>query len=60
VNREKGLNQPHHGPQFNFDEDSTPIGMEIFARAAMEYLNHLSRRDLAAPLSARVFGKAAR
>ena len=37
-NKEKGLDQPHHSPQFNFDEDAMPIGVEIFARAAMKYL----------------------
>jgi amidohydrolase len=37
-NEEKGLDQPHHSPQFNFDEDAMPIGVEIFARAAMKYL----------------------
>jgi amidohydrolase len=37
-NKEKGLNQPHHSPQFNFDEDAMPIGVEIFVRAAMKYL----------------------
>jgi amidohydrolase len=37
-NKEKGLDQPHHSPQFDFDEDAMPIGVEIFARAAMKYL----------------------
>lgn len=37
-NTEKGLDQPHHSPQFNFDEDAMPIGVEIFARAATRYL----------------------
>jgi amidohydrolase len=37
-NKEKGLDQPHHSPQFNFDEDAMPIGVEIFARAVMKYL----------------------
>jgi amidohydrolase len=37
-NKEKGLDQPHHSPQFNFDEDAMPIGVEIFARAAVKYL----------------------
>jgi len=37
-NKEKGLDQPHHSPQFDFDEDAMPTGVEIFARAAMKYL----------------------
>jgi amidohydrolase len=37
-NKEKGLDQSHHSPQFDFDEDAMPIGVEIFARAAMKYL----------------------
>ncbi len=37
-NKEKGLDHPHHSPQFDFDEDVMPIGVEIFARAAMKYL----------------------
>ncbi len=37
-NKEKGLDQPHHSPQFSFDEDAMPIGVEIFARAVMKYL----------------------
>jgi amidohydrolase len=37
-NKEKGLDQPHHSPQFNFDEDAMPIGVEIFARAVVKYL----------------------
>jgi len=36
--KEKGLDQPHHSPQFDFDEDAMPIGVEIFVRAAMKYL----------------------
>jgi amidohydrolase len=37
-NKEKGLDKPHHSPQFDFDEDVMPIGVEIFIRAAMKYL----------------------
>lgn len=37
-NKEKGFDQPHHSPRFSFDEDAMPIGVEIFARAAMKYL----------------------
>jgi amidohydrolase len=37
-NKEKGLDKAHHSPQFDFDEDVMPIGVEIFARAAVKYL----------------------
>jgi amidohydrolase len=37
-NAEKGANYPHHHPRFNIDEDALPIGIEVLARAAMEYL----------------------
>lgn len=37
-NEEKGASYPHHHPRFNVDEDAMPIGVEVLARAAMEYL----------------------
>jgi len=39
ANEEKGLNKPHHNPQFNFDEAALPIGVEILARAALQFLS---------------------
>lgn len=38
-NDEKGANYPHHHPRFNVDEDAMPIGVEVLARAALEFLN---------------------
>jgi len=37
-NEEKGANYPHHHPRFNIDEDALPIGVEVLARAAMDFL----------------------
>ena len=37
-NAAKGANYPHHHPRFNIDEDALPTGIEVLARAAMEYL----------------------
>jgi amidohydrolase len=37
-NEAKGANYPHHHPRFNIDEDALPIGVEVLARAAMDYL----------------------
>jgi amidohydrolase len=33
-----GANFPHHHPRFNVDEEALPVGVEVLARAAMEYL----------------------
>jgi amidohydrolase len=37
-NEEKGATYPHHHPRFNIDEDALPIGVEVLARAALDYL----------------------
>jgi amidohydrolase len=37
-NEEKEAKYPHHHPRFNVDEDALPIGVEVLARAALEYL----------------------
>ncbi len=37
-NEEKGASYPHHHPRFNIDEDALPIGVEVLARAALDYL----------------------
>ena len=37
-NPERGITAPHHSPRFDIDEDSLPIGVEVLARAALEYL----------------------
>lgn len=39
-NTEKGRAFPHHHPRFNVDEEALPIGVEVLARAAIEYLDH--------------------
>lgn len=37
-NPAKGITAPHHSNHFNIDEDCLPIGVEVMARAALEYL----------------------
>jgi amidohydrolase len=37
-NEAKGANFPHHHPRFNVDEEALPVGVEVLARAAMDYL----------------------
>lgn len=37
-NEEKGTHYQHHHPRFNIDEEALPIGVEILARAALDYL----------------------
>jgi len=36
-NSEKGTDYPHHNPRFNIDEDSMPLGVEMFVRFAEKY-----------------------
>jgi amidohydrolase len=38
ANAEKGLDQPHHSPRFDFDEDALAIGCEFLLQAAEEAL----------------------
>jgi amidohydrolase len=38
-NQQKGLNSPLHNPNFNFDEDCMLIGVEVFIRAILRFLN---------------------
>jgi amidohydrolase len=37
-NPEKGITAPHHSAHFDIDEGCLPIGLEILARSALEYL----------------------
>lgn len=37
-NPERGITAPHHNARFDLDEDCLPIGLEVLARAALEYL----------------------
>lgn len=37
-NEAKGTHYQHHHPRFNLDEEALPIGVEILARAALDYL----------------------
>jgi amidohydrolase len=38
-NKAKGTCFPHHHPQFNIDEDSLKIGVEMFVRTAQKFLS---------------------
>ncbi len=38
-NKAKGTCFPHHHPQFNIDEDSLKIGVEMYVRTAMKYFS---------------------
>ncbi|MBF6589966.1 MAG: amidohydrolase [Ktedonobacterales bacterium] len=37
-NAERGITAPHHSPRFDIDEDALAIGVEVLARAALDYL----------------------
>ncbi|MGM0437959.1 MAG: M20 metallopeptidase family protein [Bacillota bacterium] len=39
-NPEKGIIHPGHSPKFNIDEDILVIGVELFSRAVLKYLNN--------------------
>lgn len=36
---ERGFDHPHHSPDFDIDEEALPVGVEVFCRAALEYLS---------------------
>ena len=38
-NKNKRTDNPHHNPQFNLDEDSLPIGVEMHVRVALGFLS---------------------
>jgi len=42
-NPEKESNYPHHNPRFNIDEDTLPLGVELYIRSAIEYFNEKRR-----------------
>jgi amidohydrolase len=39
ANPARGLDQPHHSPRFDFDEDALPIGTEFLLEVAKEVLS---------------------
>lgn len=41
-NKEKHTDYPHHNPHFNVDEDTMPIGVELFVRTALRFLEKKS------------------
>ncbi len=38
-NKEKESDYSHHNPRFNIDEDSLPLGVEMFVRFALRFFN---------------------
>lgn len=38
-NEEKGYIHPWHSANFNLDEDCLPLGVSVFAEAALRFLN---------------------
>ena len=39
ANPARGLDQPHHSPRFDFDEEALPIGCQFLVEAALEALS---------------------
>ncbi|MGM0603563.1 MAG: M20 family metallopeptidase [Bacillota bacterium] len=39
-NEEKGINSPHHHPEFNIDEDSLKIAAGLYAQFALDFLSN--------------------
>lgn len=37
-NQDRGTDYPHHHPQFDIDEDSLPVGVEMHVRTALKFL----------------------
>ena len=38
ANSAKGLDKPHHHPQFDIDEDALPVGVQVIVQAVLDYL----------------------
>lgn len=38
ANPEKGIDKPHHHPQFDIDEDAMGIGVQVIVRSVLDYL----------------------
>jgi amidohydrolase len=38
ANAKKGLDYPHHSARFDFDEESLPIGVQVWAKIAERFL----------------------
>ncbi len=37
--KEKETHYPHHNPRFNIDESVLPLGVELFVRGSLKYLD---------------------
>ncbi|MBU6430656.1 MAG: M20/M25/M40 family metallo-hydrolase, partial [Cyanobacteria bacterium REEB65] len=38
ANAERGLDHPHHSPEFDFDEACLPLGVQVLEQAVLDYL----------------------
>ncbi len=38
ANPDKGIDKPHHHPEFDIDEDALPIGVQIIVRSVLDFL----------------------
>ncbi len=44
ANEARGIDKPHHHPQFDIDEDCLPIGLQVLVRSVLDYLEGYSER----------------
>jgi amidohydrolase len=44
ANSEKGTDYPHHNPKFNIDEETLPVGVEMFVRSTLQFFSKGERR----------------
>lgn len=44
-NKEKGSHYPHHNPRFDIDEETLPLGVEMFVRFALRYFQKRGVHD---------------
>jgi amidohydrolase len=42
ANAARGIDKPHHHPQFDIDEDCLPIGLQVVVRSVLDYLESRS------------------
>jgi amidohydrolase len=44
ADEKKQTNYPHHNPKFNIDEETLPVGVEMFVRSALQFFSKRERR----------------
>lgn len=45
-NKEKGSHYPHHNPKFNIDEDSLPMGVEMYIRYTLDFFERYKKHKV--------------